>query len=72
MGFRRPQYLRAAIDGLPTIQNDVAHSVVAVQLHSVKLSQLDGVGVPDGGHARAHIKPTSMEIELTGVNSRVV
>lgn len=71
LGLRPAQYLRAAIDGLPTIQDDVAHSVVAVQLNSVKLSQLDGVGVPNGGHAGAHVKPSSGEIELTAVFSRV-
>lgn len=66
MRFRWLQYLRAAVDGLPTIQDDVAHRVVAVQLNGVKLAQLDGVGIPNGGHAGAHIKPTSVKMELSG------
>lgn len=58
------QYLWAAIYGLPTIQNDVAHSVIAIKLDSVKLSQFDRVGVPNGGHARAHVEPETM---ITGI-----
>lgn len=69
-GVHWQQYLWAAIYGLPAIQNDVAHSVVAIQLDSVKLSQLDGVGVPNGGHARAHIEPETMIKGIIGETLR--
>lgn len=44
-------YLRAAVNGLPSIHYDVTQGVVAVQLHRVELPQFDGVGVPYGGHS---------------------
>ncbi len=51
------KYLWAAVDGLPSVYDDVAQGVVAIQLDCVKLSQFDGVGVTYGGHAGAHVKP---------------
>lgn len=51
------QYLWAAINWLPSVHDDVTQGEVAMQLHCVKLSQLDGVGAAYGGHARAHVKP---------------
>lgn len=59
----RGAYLRAAVDGLPSVHHDVAQGVVAVQLHRVELSQFDGVGVPDGGHPRAHVEPEEAKTE---------
>lgn len=49
-------YLGAAINGLPSIYNDITKSEVTVQLHCVKLSQSDGVGVTYSGHSRAYVK----------------
>lgn len=58
------EYLRATVNGLPAIHNDVAQSVVSVQLHGVKLTQLDGVGVTYGGHARTDVKPETERLTM--------
>ena len=50
-------YLRAAVDGLASVHAEGAQGEVTLQLHRVELSQFDGVGVADGGHARAHVEP---------------
>lgn len=57
-------YLRAAVNGLASVHDDVAQGVVAVQLHRVELPQFDGVGVPYGGHSRAHVEPETTEVEM--------
>lgn len=60
------KYLWAAVDGLPSVYNDIAQSVVAIQLNCVKLSQFDWVRVAYGGHAGAHVKPeTASELLST-------
>ena len=55
-------YLGAAVDGLPPVHAEGAQGEVTVQLHCVELSQFDGVGVADGGHAGAHIEPGGVPI----------
>lgn len=50
-------YLWAPIDGGLPVHYDGALGLVAVELYGMELSQFDGGGVADGGHARTHVKP---------------
>lgn len=50
-------HLGRAVDGRVVVQNERALGEVAVQPDGVEFAQLDDGRVPDGGHARASVKP---------------